>query len=539
MARSPSFDYVVVGAGSAGCVIASRLSAHARVLLLEAGVPDSGVRGGEDIGEVVRVPENVIRATWDKTISSWCETVRQRHLADRRIIINRGIVRGGCSSVNGMIYVRGNRRDYDTWAQLGNEGWSFPEVLPYFKKSEDFDGAPLKYAAADLDFHGSGGPLHVRPIPKPTPAALAFVDAARHLGLGASAPDWDFNGHEQENGGGLYQVTVTADGSRASAARAFLDPPASSNRLTVLTGVRVSSIVVDHGRAVGVECVDGGGSRVYRAEREVIVSAGAFGSPKLLMLSGIGPADHLAALGITPLVDLPGVGANLHDHLMIVVCLVANADTGQSQFTAEAELFLQTRDRSGAASPDLQYHVLGRLPPRPAWIVEKQKLPEWYFMICPTMVKPLSRGTVRLRSDVPDDEVLIQPNYLECDADVQVFVRGLVFMRELLATPSLRALVRDVPPFALPGAGTPVPMPSGSGSELCDFIAATPTTPWHPVGTCAMGRDRLAVVDPTLRVRGVENLRVADASIMPVIPSGNINAACIMIGEKCADLIGR
>ena len=342
MLADTAFDYIVVGAGSAGCALASRLSERARVLLLERGGPDSQPH--------IHDPAGILTAAFaDKTIApDEYMTEAEPGLGNRSIPISRGIVRGGCSSINGMVYVRGNPRDYDRWAELGNTGWSYQDVLPYFKRSERYGEGPSTY-------HDVAGPLDVRRVPDPSVVAGAFIEsAAAFAAFRDSNSSFDFNGPRQQNGAGFYQVTVTPDGRRASAAVAFLDSVKDRSTLEIRTGARATEIVIERGRAVGVRCRVDGEVRVFRADGEIVVSAGAFESPRLLQLSGIGPAAQLRTLGIEPIVDLPGVGQNLHDHAMMLTYWPASRPTPPSTYIAEAGLFVHASDRSPDAPPDLQ-----------------------------------------------------------------------------------------------------------------------------------------------------------------------------------------
>lgn len=522
MTATQIFDYIVVGAGTAGSVVAARLAAHGSVLLLEAGGSDRDPA----MRNVIADPSLVLAAIWSDALSKRYWTEPQPGVGGRPLAIQQGRVRGGSSTVNGMIYVRGNARDYDLWAQLGNDGWSHEDVLPFFRRSENFGGGASQY-------HGAGGPLDVGRNTAPSRAALAFVDAVSQV-FPESRPDWDFNGAQQENAAGLYQVTVTPEGVRASAAAAFLDPLDGHSTPTVKLGARALRILIEHGRAVGIECRVGDEVERYRAEGEIVLAAGAFESPKLLMLSGIGSADHLLAHGIAPIVDLPGVGQNLMDHLQVLIYHPATSDPGKASFTAEAGLFINSRHPSRAVSPDLQFHVLGGLPgpmtnfgPTPS------------FLICPVLCKPQSRGSVSLCCGDPRHDPIIDPRYLECDADMQVLLRGIQWAEHFARLGALGALLdRNAKPYAVPNPFQPamVPLPD-TAAERAQFVRQAVTTVWHPSGTCKMGLDQLAVVDPRLHVRGIDGLRIADASVMPVIPSGNTNAVCYMIGEMCAEWV--
>jgi choline dehydrogenase len=504
-----SYDYVVVGAGSAGCVLARRLldAGAGAVLLLEAG-------GADDQDAVHATDIASMTSLWGAPEASWpYETIAQPGLNHRHVPVPQGRLLGGGSSINAMMYVRGDARDFDHWNHLGNDGWSYEDVLPLFRRSESYAGAPSRY-------RGTDGPLRVIEFDDPAPSSRAFVQAAKEIGL--SEVDGDYNGPNHTGNAFFYQSTRSAADRRCSTADAFLRPVLDHPDLTVVTGAKVRRVLWDGTRVVGVEYTkDGRLDEV--AAGEVILSAGALATPQLLMLSGVGPGQHLRAHGIAVTADLPGVGQNLQDHLLLGVGYECQVEEPPAQLLAEAGIFLHTRKGMAAASPNLQifYGPVQFVPP------EYQRVGP-AFTLAPVLTQPASRGTVTLRSANPEELPVVDPRYLESTVDLETLVDGIRICRDIVAARAFDGLRG---PEIAPGADVT------TEDGLIDYVRNAASTVWHPAGTCRMGRGRDAVVDPALRVRGVTGLRVADASVMPTITAGNTNAATIMIGEKAADLV--
>ena len=527
-----TFDYIVVGAGSAGCVLAGRLSEdpHVRVLLLEAGPPDRSLW--------LHLPIGYGKTMWDPRYN-WCfYTDPDPHMNGRRIYWPRGKTLGGSSAINGLIYIRGQHQDYDHWAALGNDGWSYRDVLPYFIRSERNQRGASRW-------HGAEGPLSVSDIGSRDPLIERFIDAAGELGVPRNE---DFNGAGQE-GAGYYQLT-TWKGWRWSTAKGYLKPARHRPNLTVLTGAHAARVLMDtsgpQARAQGVRFLQDGVEREAFCRAEVLLSAGAIQSPQLLQLSGIGPAPLLQGLGIPVVQDLPGVGQNLQDHLQVRMIFESTQPTTNDSlrsWTGKLGLAWQwLRHRSGplavginqggcfmkalpdALTPDIQFHVATLS----ADMAGGQVHPYSGFTFSVCQLRPTSRGHVRIRSTDPLAAPEMVPNYLSTQEDQNTLLAGVKLARALAQTQAMQGLVKHE---VRPGPKTQ------NDAQWLDFCRDQGATIFHPSGTCKMGQDPMAVLDERLRVRGVLGLRVVDASAMPTLVSGNTNAPIVMMAEKAVDMI--
>ena len=523
------FDYIIVGAGSAGCVLANRLSADGKnsVLLLEAGPKDRNIW--------IHVPLGYGRLFKAKTVNWMYQTEPEPELDGRTVFQPRGKVLGGSSSINGLLYVRGQHEDYDRWRQRGSEGWGYEDVLPYFKKAEHQQRGPD-------DFHGIGGPLPVSDLGHVDPLSAAFIAAAAETGIPKNP---DFNGVTQEGAG--YFQTTTRYGRRASTAVAYLRPAKGRKNLHIETSALAQRIVFNGRRAEAVQYRKQGSLRTARARKEILVCSGTYNSPQLLQLSGVGPAELLRKHGIDVVLDAPGVGHDLQDHLQVRVVMrctqrmtlndVINSPsrkilaglryaafrTGPLSIAAGTSgAFFKTSPR--LATPDIQIHFL----PFSTDKMGEKLHPFSGFSASVCQLRPESRGSLRIRSADPAAPPEIRINYLSTEVDRTTNVEGLKILRKILQAPALRPYVVDE---VDPGVKVT------TDEELLNYCRQRGSTIYHPTSTCRMGADPLAVVDQRLRVRGLEGLRVVDASVMPDLVSGNTNAAIIMIAEKASDMI--
>jgi choline dehydrogenase len=528
LAEQIEADFIVVGAGSAGCTVAARLSEDpaTRVVLLEAG--------GEDKNRWIHIPLGFGKTFADPSVN-WCyETEPDPGAAHRRVFWPRGKVLGGSSSINGMVYIRGQAEDFDHWRQLGNAGWSFDDVLPYFKRAEH------QVRGAD-GFHGTGGPLCVSDVAH-HPICEAFIASAMELGFPRND---DFNGARQDGVG--YHQTTTRNGRRCSTAVGYLRPAMQRANLHVVTEALTEKVLLEGRRAIGVSFRRNGRLCMARAAREVILCGGAVNSPQLLMLSGIGPQPHLAEFGVPFVHHLPGVGQSLQDHysapvklrckLPVTVNDVMLSSTRKlkagleyymfhrgplSMISSPAALFARTR--SELASPDVKISISPFSAERPQEGLHRFS----GFTSIAYQLRPESRGEIKLKSPDPFDAPAVHPNYLAAETDHRTIVAGIKLIRRILANPQMQPYIEEE---FQPGLSV------ATDEQLLEYARRRGGTVYHPTSTCRMGSDPMAVVDAELRVHGIEGLRVADASIMPTVVSGNTNAAAIMIGEKLADMV--